>query len=159
LSGHKYRPGYHFTPGRNWMNDPNGLVYYKGVYHLYFQYNPEADVWGNMSWGHASSPDLVHWTEHPVAIAKEAGEEIFSGSVVVDHRNSSGFGVGDDLPLVAIYTSAYPDGRQAQSLAFSTTSAGRGRSTPATQYWIAHLTRSAIRRCLGIRPQMGRGIG
>jgi fructan beta-fructosidase len=106
------------------MNDPNGLVYYKGVYHLYFQYNPEADVWGNMSWGHASSPDLVHWTEHPVAIAKEAGEEIFSGSVVVDHRNSSGFGVGDDPPLVAIYTSAYPDGRQAQSLAFSTDAGG-----------------------------------
>jgi fructan beta-fructosidase len=61
LSGHTYRPGYHFTPRRNWMNDPNGLVYYKGVYHLYFQYNPESNVWGNMSWGHASSPDLVHF--------------------------------------------------------------------------------------------------
>ncbi|MDQ1552136.1 MAG: fructan beta-fructosidase [Actinomycetota bacterium] len=115
-----YRPGYHFAPRRNWMNDPNGLVYYKGVYHLYFQYNSEANVWGNISWGHASSRDLVHWTEHPVAIARDDGEEIFSGSVVVDHGNSSGFGLEDDPPLVAIYTSAYPDGRQAQSLAFST---------------------------------------
>ncbi|HAM26766.1 MAG TPA: glycosyl hydrolase family 32 [Microbacteriaceae bacterium] len=102
------------------MNDPNGLVYFKGVYHLYFQYNPEANVWGNMSWGHASSPDLVHWTEHPVAIPQGEGEAIYSGSAVVDHRNSSGFGVGDDPPLVAIYTSAYAGGRQAQSLAFST---------------------------------------
>jgi len=102
------------------MNDPNGLVYYEGVYHLYFQYNPQANDWGNMSWGHASSPDLVHWTEHPVAIPQGEGEEVFSGSVIVDHQNSSGFGIGDDPPLVAIYTSAYPDGRQAQSLAFST---------------------------------------
>jgi sucrose-6-phosphate hydrolase SacC (GH32 family) len=102
------------------MSDPNGLVYYRGVYHLFFQHNPEADVPGNMSWGHASSPDLVHWTELPVAIPQGEGEEIFSGSVVVDHGNSSGFGVGDDPPLVAIYTSAYSDGRQAQSLAFST---------------------------------------
>ena len=97
------------------MSDPNGLVYYRGVYHLFFQHNPEADVPGNMSWGHASSPDLVHWTEHPVAIPQGEGEEIFSGSVVVDHGNSSGFGVGEDPPLVAIYTSAYSDGRQAQS--------------------------------------------
>jgi sucrose-6-phosphate hydrolase SacC (GH32 family) len=102
------------------MSDPNGLVYYRGVYHLFFQHNPEADVPGNMSWGHASSPDLVHWTELPVAIPQGEGEEIFSGSVVVDHGNSSGFGVGDDPPLVATYTSAYSDGRQAQSLAFST---------------------------------------
>ena len=112
------------------MNDPNGLVYYKGVYHLYFQYNPEANAWANMSWGHASSPDLVHWTEHPVAIAKADGEEVFSGSVVVDHRNSSGFGLGDDPPLVAIYTSAYPDGRQAQSLAFSTDAGGTWTKYP-----------------------------
>ncbi|WP_447001934.1 glycoside hydrolase family 32 protein [Saccharothrix isguenensis] len=115
----RYRPGFHFTPDRHWMNDPNGLVHHDGVYHLFFQHNPEGDGWGNMSWGHATSPDLVHWTEHPVAIPCGDDEEIFSGSVVVDHRNSSGFGVGDEPVLVAVYTSAYSDGKQAQSLAHS----------------------------------------
>jgi fructan beta-fructosidase len=101
------------------MNDPNGLVYFNGVYHLYFQYNPEGNDWGNMSWGHASSSDLVHWTEHPVAILCDDNEAIYSGSVVVDHHNSSGFGEYDITPFVAIYTSAFVDGRQAQSLAYS----------------------------------------
>jgi len=119
VASHVYRPGYLFTPGRNWMSDPNGLVYYKGVYHLFFQHNPEANVPGKMSWGHASSSDLVHWTEHPVAIPCDEREEVYSGSVVVDQGNSSGFAVGEDPPLVAIYTSVFPDGRQAQSLAFS----------------------------------------
>ncbi len=102
------------------MSDPNGLVYYRGRYHLFYQHNPEANVPGKMSWGHASSSDLVRWTEHPVAIAHEDGEDVYSGSVVVDHRNSSDFGVGNEPPLVAVYTSAYSDGRQAQSLAYST---------------------------------------
>lgn len=115
-----YRPGYHFTPDRNWMNDPNGLVYHKGIYHLFFQYNPHGDEWANMSWGHASSDDLVRWREHPVAIPMTDDEQIFSGSVVVDHHNSAGFGVAGEPPLVAVYTSAYADGLQAQSLAFST---------------------------------------
>ena len=101
------------------MNDPNGLVHYAGVFHMYFQYNPHGDDWGNMSWGHASSPDLVHWTEHPLAIPQGDGEQIYSGSVVVDHGNSSGFGAGGPPPLVAMYTSVYDDGRQAQSLAYS----------------------------------------
>jgi levanase/fructan beta-fructosidase len=116
----QHRPGFHFTPGRHWMNDPNGLVHHDGVYHLFFQHNPDGDVWGNMSWGHATSPDLVHWTEHPVAIPYQDDEEIYSGSVVVDHHNTSGFGVGDEPVLVAIYTSVYPGGKQAQSLAHST---------------------------------------
>ena len=115
----QYRPGYHYTPARNWMNDPNGLVHHRGRYHLYYQYNPHGQVWGNMSWGHASSPDLVHWTEHPVAIANTPTEDIFSGSIVVDHGNTSGFGTADAPTLVAIYTSVYPDGKQAQSLAYS----------------------------------------
>ena len=101
------------------MSDPNGLVYYRGLYHLFYQHNPEANVPGKMSWGHASSSDLVRWTEHPLAIPHDDREEVYSGSVVVDQANSSGFGVGKDPPLVAIYTSAFPDGRQAQSLAFS----------------------------------------
>lgn len=118
-----YRPAFHFTPARNWMNDPNGLVHVDGLYHLFFQHNPEGPDWGNMSWGHATSPDLVTWTEHDVALPYGEGEQVFSGSVVVDRGNTSGFGddtaAGISPPLVAVYTSAFADGRQAQSLATS----------------------------------------
>lgn len=113
------RPTYHFTPAKNWMNDPNGLVFYKNRFHLFFQYNPSEMIWGNMSWGHASSTDLVHWEEHPVAILFDENEAIFSGSVIVDSRNTSGFSTNNSCVLVAIYTNAYKDGRQAQSIAFS----------------------------------------
>lgn len=108
-----YRPAYHYSPETNWMNDPNGLVYHDGVYHLYYQYNPQAATWGNMSWGHATSPDLVNWVEQPLAIGQtfnDAGqsiEDIFSGSIVVDTENTSGLGTADNPPLVAHYTSAY----------------------------------------------------
>jgi len=130
----QFRPGYHFSPARNWMNDPNGLVFHDGLYHLYFQHNPLGDLWGNMSWGHATSTDLICWTERPLAITQtfdnegRAVEDIFSGSVVVDHDNTSGFGTAGDPPLVALYTSAYTLDhplwplRQAQSLAYSTDS-------------------------------------
>ena len=87
-----YRPQFHYTPGQNWMNDPNGLVYYQGEYHMFYQYNPLGNVWGNMSWGHAISRDLVHWTELPVAIPFDDQATIFSGSVVIDEQNTSGFG-------------------------------------------------------------------
>jgi len=113
-----YRPQFHFTPARNWMNDPNGLVWYKGEYHLFYQYNPFGDTWGNMSWGHAVSRDLVHWKHLPVAIPMEGDELIFSGSAVIDKNNTSGFGTRANPPMVAIYTSARP-GSQAQSLAYS----------------------------------------
>jgi sucrose-6-phosphate hydrolase SacC (GH32 family) len=102
------------------MNDPNGMVFHRGVYHLFFQYNPLGEDWGNMSWGHASSIDLVHWTEHPVALTATAVEQIYSGSVVFDRANSSGLGTEENPPLVAVYTSMFADGGQAQSLAFST---------------------------------------
>lgn len=121
----QYRPQFHYTPRINWMNDPNGLVYYEDQYHLFHQYNPFGDTWGYMSWNHAVSDDLVHWEHRPVAIpyGKEEEEAIFSGSAVVDHENTSGFGDGSRAPLVAVYTSHYtlPDGstEQAQSLAFS----------------------------------------
>jgi fructan beta-fructosidase len=116
----KYRPQFHFTPDRNWMNDPNGLVYYKGKYHLFFQHNPQANVWGNMSWGHATSADLYHWQEQPVAIACTPTSGIFSGSAVVDINNTSGFGTTDNPPIVAIYTEHQNDeSNQAQCLAFS----------------------------------------
>src|SRR3954453_8395529 len=115
-----YRPQFHFTPAQNWMNDPNGLVYYQGEYHMFYQYNPHGTVWGNISWGHAISRDLVHWTELPLAISYDEKETIFSGSVVVDKNNTSGFGTADNPPLVAIYTSAaLPDYAQSQALAYS----------------------------------------
>ncbi|RAM38921.1 glycoside hydrolase family 32 protein [Arthrobacter globiformis] len=121
----RYRPTWHYAAERNWLNDPNGLVYTNGVYHLFYQHNPLGDVWGNMSWGHATSADLLTWDEQPVAIPCDEQEAIFSGSAVVDTLNTSGFGVGGVPPLVAVYTSAYSPaspltGRQAQSLAYST---------------------------------------
>jgi len=119
-----FRPQFHFTPAQNWMNDPNGLVYHKGEYHLFYQHNPFGNTWGHMSWGHAVSRDLVHWKHLPVAIREEGDEAIFSGSAVVDHRNTSGFGTRSNPPIVAIYTSAYPDDQE-QSLAYST---DRGRT-------------------------------
>jgi fructan beta-fructosidase len=125
VTNESYRPRFHVTPARNWMNDPNGLVFVGGLAHVFFQYNPEGAEWGNMSWGHAASPDLVTWTEHPVALPYGAGEQVFSGSVVVDHGNTSGFGdragAGAEAapPLVAVYTSVDGDGRQTQALATS----------------------------------------
>src|SRR6201985_321914 len=99
-----YRPQVHFSPAKNWTNDPNGLVYFRGEYHLFFQYNPFGDQWGHMSWGHAVSPDLLHWRELPVALPEENGTMIFTGSVVVDSQNSSGFCAAGTSCLVAIYT-------------------------------------------------------
>ncbi len=121
-----FRSYYHFTPARNWINDPNGLVYFQGEYHLFYQYNPFGDKWGHMSWGHAASPDLVHWQELPVALAEADGIMIFSGSAVVDYANTSAFGQPGKPPLIAIYTgNRSADGRQAQCIASST---DRGRS-------------------------------
>src|SRR5690242_11670657 len=118
--GEPYRPQYHFTPEKNWMNDPNGLVYYEGEYHLFYQYNPFGDKWGHMSWGHAISRDLAHWQPLPLALAEEDGVMIFSGSAVVDWRNSSGFSHNGTPPLVAIYTgNRTTDGRQFQCVAYS----------------------------------------
>src|SRR6059058_4581787 len=81
-----YRPQFHFSPHHNWTNDPNGLIYFEGEYHLFFQFNPLGDKWGHMSWGHAVSPDLAHWEHLPVALAEENGIMIFSGSAVVDWK-------------------------------------------------------------------------
>ena len=123
-----FRPQFHFTPARNWMNDPNGLVYYKGEYHLFYQYNPFGNEWGHMSWGHAISRDLVHWQHLSVAIPEENGVMIFSGSAVVDWHNSSGFCKSsspvDHSCLVAIYT-GYTGKEQNQNLAYSN---DRGRT-------------------------------
>jgi fructan beta-fructosidase len=112
-----YRPQFHFTPAQNWMNDPNGPVFYKGEYHLFYQYNPFGDEWGHMSWGHAVSPDAVHWRHLPVALAEENGVMIFSGSTVVDWHNTSGF-CREQSCLVAIYT-GYTEKLQTQNVAYS----------------------------------------
>jgi sucrose-6-phosphate hydrolase SacC (GH32 family) len=113
------RPVFHFTPIKNSINDPNGLVFYAGEYHLFYQYNPEGDRRGHMSWGHAVSRDLVRWEHLPIALREEAGIMIFSGSAVFDARNTAGLARGDAAPLVAIYTG---DGnkKQTQNLASST---------------------------------------
>ena len=134
-----YRPQFHFTPAINWMNDPNGLVDYKGEHHMFFQYNPFGTTWApTISWGHAVSTDWVHWKELPVAIPATSTIGIFSGSAVVDKNNSSGFGTPGNPPMVAIYCVAYfaastdpkdgsviPAGTQAEDIAFST---DRGRT-------------------------------
>lgn len=121
-----YRPAIHFTPLSNWMNDPNGMVYYNGVYHLFYQHNPEAPVWGPMHWGHATSKDLMHWKHLPIAIYPDSLGTIFSGSAVVDKNNTSGFGDANHTPLVAIYTQHSMEGEKAgkndfqnQSIAYS----------------------------------------
>ena len=116
-----YRPQFHFTPAKNWMNDPNGLVYYKGEYHLFYQYNPNGNTWGNMSWGHAVSTDLVHWKQLPLAIPHDDNEMVLLRQRRRRRDNTSGFGTKANPPMVAIYTSAYTStGSQAQSLAYST---------------------------------------
>src|ERR1700747_3207135 len=114
-----YRPGYHFSPKEKWMNDPNGLVRQDGVYHLFFQFYPNDIVWGPMHWGHATSTDLIHWSQQPIALYPDSLGYIFSGSAVVDSFNTSGFGRGDGgsaqggkIPLVAIFTHHDPKGEK-----------------------------------------------
>lgn len=118
------RPTAHFTARDTWLNDPNGLLYHAGVYHLFFQTNPHGSTWGNISWGHATSTDLVTWVEQDIAIPFTADEMAFSGSAVVDSRNTAGFAGPDQTALVAIYTSARMPSEgmpalQAQSIAYS----------------------------------------
>ena len=122
----RYRPQYHFTPAVNWTNDPNGLVWFDDEYHLFYQYNPFGARWGHMSWGHAVSPDLLHWEHLPVAIPETDSVMAFSGSAVVDWNNTSGFGTDDNPPMIAIYTGHYRErSLQAQYIAWST---DRGRT-------------------------------
>ena len=114
----RFRPQFHFTPEMNWMNDPNGLVFFDGEYHLFYQHNPHGLEWGHMSWGHAVSRNLVNWEHLPIALHDEYGTMAFSGSAVVDLKNTSGLGSAENPPMVAIYTGEGHK-RQTQDLAFS----------------------------------------
>jgi fructan beta-fructosidase len=122
----QYRPQLHFSPIAHWTNDPNGMVYFNGTYHLFFQYYPGGTTWGPMHWGHATSKDLIHWKERPIALYPDSLGYIFSGSAVVDSNNTTGFGKNGQIPLVAIFTHHDPKGEKAgkdnfqnESLAYS----------------------------------------
>ncbi|MEM9564799.1 MAG: glycoside hydrolase family 32 protein, partial [Actinomycetota bacterium] len=143
MTGHggaeaRRRPEVHFTPPANWLNDPNGLVVLDGVYHLFYQHNPETPVWGNLHWGHATSTDLLHWDHQPVALAPDEIGQIYSGTAVVDHDDTAGFGAG---AVVAVFTHAAADG-QHQSLAVSTD----GGTT-----WTKHAGNPVLRSPDGLR--------
>ncbi|MGS2761892.1 glycoside hydrolase family 32 protein [Sinomicrobium sp. M5D2P9] len=122
-----YRPDFHFTPKEKWMNDPNGMFYHNGYYHLFFQHYPDSTVWGPMHWGHAVSTDLLNWKELPIALYPDESGYIFSGSAVVDHENTSGFGENSAPPVIAMYTIHNPEKRdndqidvESQGIAYST---------------------------------------
>ncbi len=115
----QFRPQFHFSPSTNWCNDPNGLVYNLGTYHLFYQYNPFGNRWGHMTWAHATSKDLIHWKHMPIAIPEENGIMIFSGTCVVDKDNTSGFGKAGKIPMVAVYTGHIENKNQSQHIAYS----------------------------------------
>ena len=112
------RPQFHFTTKRGWINDPNGLVYYDGEYHLFYQHNPFERDWENMHWGHAVSRDLLHWEELPDALYPDKSGSMFSGTAIVDLKNSSGFQKGNEKTIVAAYTTHCPD-KEVQCIAYS----------------------------------------
>ena len=122
----QHRPQFHFSPEEKWMNDPNGMFFYEGEYHLFYQFYPDSTVWGPMHWGHAISKDLVHWEHLPIGLYPDSLGYIFSGSAVVDWENTSGFGENGEPPLVAIFTHHLMEGEKAgrtdfqyQSIAYS----------------------------------------
>ena len=121
-----FRPNFHFTPESGWMNDPNGMFYHNGYFHLYFQHYPDDNVWGPMHWGHAISTDMITWKEQPIALYPDEKGYIFSGSAVVDHNNTSGFSEEGKTPIIAMFTYHDPKGEkngeidyQSQAIAYS----------------------------------------
>lgn len=115
-----FRPTFHFCPAENWMNEPNGLIKIDSTWHLFFQHNPTGNFWGNMSWGHATSSDLLHWTHQPIAISSANGIQAFTGTSYYDDANTSGLGTSENPPYLALYTGYFPsNGVQDQRLAYS----------------------------------------
>ena len=131
----RLRPQFHFSSRRGWNNDPNGLFYFGGEYHLLYQHNPYSVEWGNLHWGHAVSRDLVHWTELPVALYPDALGAMSTGCAVVDHANTSGLGSPGTPAIVAIYTAGHASWARAftQCLEFPPTAGAPGASTTATR--------------------------
>ncbi len=138
LSEKLYRPQIHFTPAKGWMNDPNGLIFSNGIYHIFYQHNPYESVWGPMHWGHATSKDLIHWNQEPIAIYPDSIGTIFSGSAVVDKNNSSGLGKNGKGPLVAIYTQHNMEGEKAGKIDFQTQSISYSNDEGKTWTSYAH---------------------
>ena len=134
----QYRPQIHFTPTKGWMNDPNGLIFSNGVYHIFYQHNPYASVWGPMHWGHATSKDLIHWNQEPIAIYPDSIGTIFSGSAVYDKNNSSGLGKNGKGPLVAIYTQHNMEGEKVGKIDFQTQSISYSNDEGKTWTSYAH---------------------
>jgi fructan beta-fructosidase len=132
----KYRPQFHFSPETGWMNDPNGLVFLDGEYHLFYQYYPDSTVWGPMHWGHAVSKDLVHWTHLQVALYPDSLGYIFSGSAVVDSGNTSGFGSSNNPAIIAVFTYHNPKLEQSGSAGYQ--SQGIAYSTDKGRTWIKY---------------------
>ncbi|WP_320113211.1 glycoside hydrolase family 32 protein [Draconibacterium orientale] len=116
----QYRPQFHFSPESGWMNDPNGMVYYEGEYHLFYQHYPDSTIWGPMHWGHAVSTDLIHWEHLPVALTPDENGYIFSGSAVVDRENTSGLGKDGQPPLIAVFTYHDPVGEKEGNIDYQT---------------------------------------
>ena len=127
-----WRPQFHFSPKGNWMNDPNGMVYWDGEYHLFYQYYPDGNVWGPMHWGHAVSTDMIYWEHLPIALYPDSLGYIFSGSAVIDHKNTSGLGSEDQPAMVAIYSYHDMEAEQAGAIEYQTQgiaySVDRGRT-------------------------------
>ena len=120
LYSEDHRPQFHFSPKENWMNDPNGMFFYEGEYHLFYQHYPDSNVWGPMHWGHAVSKNLIHWEHLPIALFPDTLGYIFSGSAVVDKNNTSGFGTKDNPPIVAIYTYHNVEGEKTGAIDYQT---------------------------------------
>ncbi len=144
----QYRPQFHFSPEAHWMNDPNGMVYFDGEYHLFYQYYPDSNVWGPMHWGHAVSTDMVHWKHLPVALFPDTLGYIFSGSAVADVKNTSGLGTTENPPLVALFTYHDPVGEKNGSSTFQ--NEGLAYSTDKGRTWTKY-ARNPVLKSPGIR--------
>ncbi len=144
-----HRPQFHFTPPSKWMNDPNGMFYMDGEYHLSYQYYPDSTVWGPMHWGHAVSKDLVEWEHLPIALYPDSLGYIFSGGSVVDLRNTSGFGTSENPPVVAAFTHHDPVGEQAGTTDFQTQSIAYSLDKGRT--WTKYAGNPVLKNEKGIR--------